>query len=274
MAGYIKKMIMVITICIVILIGILSWFGIIGGRIDSVEDKKGIDFVNIISNVYRNVGYDSTINGDFNIIVSDRLGNPANTIKGKNSITVTFDTTYFYLNANDRTSYDKEFLKKVITHELGHVISLQPDQIKSPGVFDEYNVKKDQFLTEELLCVPGYYSIDGCYHEKAYLSKFYNIFWTGDLRKDYNEIQNLDQPSQQFQRKNQWDELYRNQFISDNALVSPEEDFAESFAYFVLGKNGIDMTEKQKQKADFFLQYPQLVQKRLDLLKALETFIK
>jgi hypothetical protein len=131
---------------------------------------------------------------------------------------------------------DESVFDEVIVHEVGHILSL----------------KSDQFTDDETL---GTYSdSDGTFTIDAYLNAFYQSFW----KDRYQE-----------QDPGLYD-AHRNAFVTEYAATDPTEDFAESFAYFVLRTKPAASTERAK-KIQFFYAYPELVQDRDFLRKNLDS---
>lgn len=117
-----------------------------------------------------------------------------------------------------------------IVHELGHIVTLNNSQIKN---------------IPESTC-KNYFTSEGCAESTSYLNKYIKNFWSlADIQKANNE-----------------EDIYsENKFLTEYAASGPEEDIAESFAYFVLdGKNnGADIKDK---KSAFFYNYPELIKVR------------
>ncbi len=117
--------------------------------------------------------------------------------------------------------------EKIITtlvHEFGHAISLNETQINR-------NARG--------ACAEGIYeALEGCSYPDAHLQKFVDAFWL-DILDEFltlSESQKL-----YFYGK------YSDRFINSYAATDPGEDFAESFAYYVVTKQrGSDTIAHQK----------------------------
>lgn len=127
--------------------------------------------------------------------------------------------------------------KATIIHELAHIISLNTSQVDS-------NI-------EENRC-PTFYLEEGCTNVDSYLNNFVKLFWTG-VKKDREGGQ----------------EFTENKFVSEYASSNEVEDLAESFAFFILEKQGLENTVIKNQKINFFYQYPELVQIRNEMRNVL-----
>lgn len=110
-------------------------------------------------------------------------------------------------------------LPLTLIHEYAHVLSLSDDQ-----------------LTQSSDCSEQYNSGDRCFEPSAYLYAFITDFWGSSSVAQYDE----------------------NNFITDYAATDSAEDFAESFAYFVVSSapTGARVVDK---KIQFFYRYPELV---------------
>jgi hypothetical protein len=96
------------------------------------------------------------------------------------------------------------------------------------------SLNQDQRTDEEDL--DTYADDESPFTETAYLNRFYQDFWNGNFQS-------------------------RDDFVTEYAATDPVEDFAESFAYFVLSPKPTDGTEKA-EKLRFFYDYPELVKDR------------
>ena len=63
-----------------------------------------------------------------------------------------------------------------------------------------------------------------------------------------------------------------SKFVSEYASSSPEEDIAESFAFYVLGANHSDASTRE-QKMNFFNSYPEVIKIRSDMRNVLASDI-
>ncbi|MDN4494615.1 hypothetical protein [Ureibacillus aquaedulcis] len=120
-------------------------------------------------------------------------------------------------------------------HEYAHFLSLNGSQI-------DYWVPKEG-------CNSLFLKDSGCFYEGAYLNAFYKRFWeTGG----HGKIEDF--------------------YVSRYAMYSPEEDFSESFAHFVLTKtpNGRSVRE---EKLLYFYEFEELVQLRTEILARTATWL-
>jgi len=120
-------------------------------------------------------------------------------------------------------------------HEYAHFLSLNQSQIN--------------YLVPENRCTSLFLKDSGCFSEDAYLSDFYKRFWSSG---GHGKVEDF--------------------YVSKYAMYSPEEDFSESFAHFVLTKtpNGESVME---EKILFFYEYEELVQLRAEILARAATWL-
>ncbi len=169
------------------------------------------------------------------------------------------DGTLAYVDLNDNKTWtisvdlddtldeNKEFTKesvKTIIHEMSHIISLNKTQIGGDANNKElYTIK------------------EGTLKKDAYLSIFYNEFWKHHMSE---HSKNSEEDNTNEYDENSFYSKYKDEFVSDYAASNPVEDFAESFAYFVINDKTIDSSIKS-QKIMFFYNYPEFIEIRDDI---------
>ena len=120
-------------------------------------------------------------------------------------------------------------------HEYAHFLSLNQSQI-------DYRLVEEQ-------CNSLYLKDSGCFYEDAYLSGFYHRFWEKAGKGKLEDF-----------------------YVSRYAMYSPEEDFAESFAHFVLTKTPSGGNVRD-EKLQFFYQYEEFIQLRTEILARTATWL-
>lgn len=116
--------------------------------------------------------------------------------------------------------------KTTIIHELGHIISLNTSEV-DPNVANCVNLKLDE----------------GCANKGSAINAFWNNYWKGVTNPQYDE----------------------NKYVDEYATTDVTEDFAETFAFFVLGKQE-DLGDSVKdQKIKLFYSFPDLVAIRTEM---------
>ncbi|MGE7667633.1 putative zinc-binding metallopeptidase [Ureibacillus composti] len=121
-------------------------------------------------------------------------------------------------------------------HEYSHFLSL--------------NFNEVDYWEDEASCPSLFLKNAGCLYEDAYLTGFYLQFWESGAS-----------------------DVFEGNYVSEYAMTSPEEDFAETFAHFVLtetpkGNSVVD------EKILFFYQYEELVEMRTEILSRTATWLK
>ena len=128
-----------------------------------------------------------------------------------------------------------------LTHELGHLMTLSADQFTS-------GASCSTFETEY-----------GCFSNNSYINAFINEFWLNNMDEwqdiEYNTTSQDDFDDQIYA----FYEKYSDQFVNDYAATHPEEDFAETWLYYVFDLSPEDGSIAS-EKINFFESYPELVQ--------------
>ncbi|WP_107839590.1 putative zinc-binding metallopeptidase [Metasolibacillus meyeri] len=119
-------------------------------------------------------------------------------------------------------------------HEYAHYLSLKDGE---QNIWVELDACEDVLIEDE-----------GCFYEDAYLTDFYQQFWnpTSEYEEDY---------------------------VSDYASSSVVEDFAESFAHFVLTPQPIELDTLAAEKIAFFYEYEYFVELRAQILTRAATWL-
>ncbi|WP_105615228.1 hypothetical protein [Vallitalea okinawensis] len=154
-------------------------------------------------------------------------------------------------DANGYVSDDE--LTHTLIHELGHIITLNGEQVEE--LVDE--TSKNYTIQE------------GTTKTKSYLNQFYQQFWS-KINDEYMKIQDLgeEDPEQAEEEAMKFYEKYQDQFVSDYASSDPVEDIAESFIHFVLKDKPAGKTIADK-KVLFFYEYEELIKVRDEIRTSL-----
>ena len=145
----------------------------------------------------------------------------------------------------------------VLIHETAHQILLQDDQLVKNTNTNFKNVEyKNEFKVKQKDCGPNYYLKEGCSRDTSMINRFYQKFWLENW-EEYNSIQNIQNDENFRSEMLEFYQKYTDSFISENAFFSPEEDFAESFRYFILSPKPFESKTKY-QKLLFFYEFDEL----------------
>ena len=139
---------------------------------------------------------------------------------------------------------DRAVFDEVVAHEVGHVISLNESQRADDDQEAGYSDQGDRFTMS------------------AYLSRFYVRFWKNHYPRGSSR-DDVDRAGARYDEDPQ-------SFVTDYAATDPSEDFAESFAYFVLDPAPTGTSVKDL-KIQFFYHFPDLVRDRDYLRKGLSS---
>lgn len=120
-------------------------------------------------------------------------------------------------------------------HEYAHFLSLNESQVN--------------YWVPEKRCKSLYLIESGCFYKDAYLTYFYKQFWESG---GHGKLEDF--------------------YVSKYAMYSPEEDFSESFAHFVLTQTPKGDNVKE-EKILFFYQFEELVQLRTEIIARTATWL-
>jgi hypothetical protein len=137
---------------------------------------------------------------------------------------------------------------ELIIHELAHIVS--------------YETEGEEPLLAERTC-DAYFKRHGCPVVGSYLDSFVEAFWEGD---DLDRAEEFAAADDEYESAYAYYEDHETEYVSDYAAVAPEEDFAESFMYFMLEKKPVGKTAKQK--VAFFGTFNDLVEMREEIREA------
>jgi hypothetical protein len=137
------------------------------------------------------------------------------------------------INVGGRNEFTSKEQKTTLIHELGHIISLNSSQVVPAKTCA--NLSLDE----------------GCANTESYINIFWSRFWKGNKKTAYTE----------------------NNFVTEYAATDETEDFAESFAFFVLGKEQPTGKTIKDQKVSMIYQFPELIQIRNQMRSTLSQEI-
>lgn len=176
------------------------------------------------------------------------------------------DPNTWMLRVDVLDARDQHELTYTLLHEYGHLLTLESSQV----TFDRsvYLDPDDQEVYERAQAAcPNYFARDGCSLPDSYLSEFFNRYW-GSFFLEWQEIdQAQDDPSYDSMLHNFY-KIYADQFLMEYAATSPEEDIAESWAFFILSEKP-ELDSIAHEKILFFYEYPKLIALRQEILTRL-----
>lgn len=158
---------------------------------------------------------------------------------------------------------DPKDLTFTLIHEFGHLLTLNPDQVKpSLPIFN--NPDSDSVYNKEKKACSNYFPGEGCSDKKSYINLFVKRFWDSKLYEEWLKIDATEDQDAFDAKLERFYKKYKDQFVSDYAPTSPEEDIAESWSYFVLKPKPGGKTIAN-QKVLFFYDFPELVHLREEI---------
>lgn len=142
---------------------------------------------------------------------------------------------------------DSDANTELVIHELAHIV----------GYEEITGLAKPASQT-----CNSYFKQYGCPSKNSYLAQFVSNFWSEDelsRAKDFARSNNISTLAYEYYLTSE------TQYVSDYAVVSPEEDFAETFMFFVLGLEVRDGVVQDK--INFMNSFPELRSIQSDILE-------
>jgi hypothetical protein len=134
---------------------------------------------------------------------------------------------------------ESDWNTELIIHELAHIVS--------------YEVPGGAARMIGQNCA-SYFDQSGCPVDDSYLDQYVDAFWdTSDLRRVTYFVGQNDG----YETAYEYYDEHKTEYVSEYATIAPEEDFAESFRYFMLEE--IPTGKLAKQKVAFFGQFGELL---------------
>lgn len=161
---------------------------------------------------------------------------------------------------------DQYELTYTLLHEFGHLLTLDSSQVKIDRSVYLHPDDKELYDRARAACTT-YFSDDGCSLADAYLHEFFNRYWTSFF-SEWQEIDAAKEEESYYARLHDFYEVHADQFLTEYAATSPEEDIAESLAFFILAEKP-EIESIADEKILFFYEYPQLVDLRQEILTRL-----
>ena len=158
-------------------------------------------------------------------------------------------------------------LTTTVVHELGHLLTLNSDQIISEEG-EGYSVHQNADVCAQ------YMSDEGCTTPESYLNQFYQSFWV-NLHEEWMETvykPHASSPEEFRSFVQTFHDNHPGEFVSDYAATNIKEDMAESFETFLLSPmpNGDTIADR---KVLFFYYFPELVALRQQMIQNLCTYV-
>ncbi len=176
------------------------------------------------------------------------------------------DPTKWILEIDVADLNDKDALLFTLVHEYAHLLTLDASQVipDQQIVDDPLNLSLQE---EKDAACSTFFTGTGCSYADSYINAFYDRFWV-DINDEWKKIDMLQYGEDDilyFDGLYTFYRTHQDQFVDDYSTTHPDEDIAESFAYFVFSPKPTGVSIKE-QKISFFYEYPELVQLREHIL--------
>ncbi len=169
---------------------------------------------------------------------------------------------YVYPDDNDPTRWvmgidvsgmdDAEEFTHTIVHELGHLVTLNSDQVPPVPVNSRYDAVAEACRT--------YFTGEGCALDGSYMGLFAERFWN-DILDEWLALDEITDEDAYWEAADRFWSRHADRFISDYAATNPGEDIAETFAWFVLNDRPAGDTVAEQKVLNMWDQ-PELVSLR------------
>ncbi len=176
------------------------------------------------------------------------------------------DPNTWMLRVDVLDARDQHELTYTLMHEYGHLLTLESSQVTLDR--SVYLDPDDQEVYERAQAAcPNYFSRDGCSLPDSYLSEFFSRYWSSFFL-EWQKIDNAHDDPSYDSMLHDFYKIYADQFLTEYAATSPEEDIAESWTFFILSEKP-ELDSIAHEKILFFYEYPQLVALRQEILTRL-----
>ena len=173
---------------------------------------------------------------------------------------------YWTLAVDIQDAGDADLLSASLVHELGHLATLNSEQVvPDQDLFD--NPTDEHVYRQARAACENYFTLTGCSRLNSYMNLFFQRFWPNIYNQWLDAVESTSESAYLSGLEDIYDE-HPDDFVTEYAVSSPEEDIAESFLYFALSPRpaGDSVVE---QKIDFFYGFSALVDMRERILQHL-----
>lgn len=154
-------------------------------------------------------------------------------------------------------------LTYTLLHEFGHLLTLNSSQVQ-PDQAVLQNPNDLQVFAREAASCPQYFASGGCSLPKSYINQFFDQFWTR-IYTAWSAVNAAKDQPDYLALLTRFYRSHATQFVTPYASTSPEEDMAETWAYFVLNPEPADDSIAHR-KVLFFYGFPKLVDLRNQII--------
>jgi len=175
----------------------------------------------------------------------------------------TDDPTDWVLSVDIADAADPKELTYTFVHEFGHLLTLDDSQVQiDPKLF--YQPDDEALYEQAAQACANYFPGEGCSLPSSYINAFVGRFWA-DIYDEWLDIETIEDDDAYYGALEDFYYKYEDVFVTDYAATNPEEDIAESWAYFVL-KAKPDGDTIAEAKVLFFYEWPELTKLRAQII--------
>lgn len=149
------------------------------------------------------------------------------------------DKWSYAVHQNSLANPDSKQSTQLMVHEFGHIVSYE----EISGVPKPLNSN----------CHDYYLISTSCPLQNSYLGQFAQKFWT---ESDLDRVEKI--PENDHQALWQYYKSHEDKYVNEYAVAGPEEDFAESFMFYVFNLSVAGQVSQAK--IDFLASFPHLQQ--------------
>lgn len=161
-------------------------------------------------------------------------------------------------DVNLRSSRSRNELIETFVHEYAHLLTLNGTELN--------------FSRSRRAC-NAYAERIGCFKRSAYLAEFVDQFWDDDDLEHADDVREEDDIEDALDRAEDYYDDNPGDFVTEYAAVSPSEDLAESFTFFVFDDKPTGDRKERDQKVLFFYEYDEMKDIRERILKKLPDIL-
>jgi hypothetical protein len=154
-------------------------------------------------------------------------------------------------------------LTATLLHEFGHMLTLNSSQVYPDEAVLE-NPNDPHLYEQQAASCPQYFARVGCSQQDSYINKFFQQFWT-KLYPEWSKVNAARNKKNYLPLLARFYSNHHTQFITPYSATSPEEDMAETWAYFILNPRPADDSTAHR-KVLFYYDYPELVDLRTEII--------
>ncbi len=170
------------------------------------------------------------------------------------------DRSRWVLSIESTAVQDPIGLTYILTHEYGHLLTLNADQIPASDYY--YTWHQNAAICDQFLLPTG------CSKSDSFVNLFYQKFWTNIFEEWLADVDtpHVTSPEEFRALVHEFYKKHPELFVREYAATNIEEDLAESFVHFVLEPKPAG-TDIVAQKIRFYYDFPEMVSLRQHMIE-------